>query len=59
MVITLIGSLFCLSISQSQCEYITSSEWYKIFGITETKTQRGWQAFYTQEGVFHTESQKG
>ena len=45
MVIALIGSLFCLSISRSQCEYITSSESYLIFGITATKTQRGWQAF--------------
>ena len=41
-VITLIGSLFCLSISWSQCKYITSAEWYKIFGITATKTQNSW-----------------
>ena len=42
MVIALIGSLFCLSISWSQCKYITSAEWYKIFGITATKTQNSW-----------------
>ena len=39
MVIALIGSLFYLSSSRSQCKCITSSEWYKIFGITATKTE--------------------
>ena len=54
MVIALIGSLFCLSISWSQCEYITSSEWYKIFGITATETQNSWlwlKTFTFKHGV--------
>ena len=41
-VIVLMGSRFCLSTSRSQCEYITSSEWYRIFGITVTRTQNSW-----------------
>ena len=53
-VIGLMGSHFCLSTSQSQCEYIISSEWYRIFGITVMRTQNSWlglKTFIFKHGV--------
>ena len=50
-VIVLMGSHFCLSTSWSQCEYITSSEWYRIFGITVTRTHNFWLWLKIKHGV--------